>query len=261
MRLLDIDLELVAGIDPFGEEDRRQSPALALADDVAHAVYRQRQLARRRVVRRRDRVEPWLQRLQRLDEGFGMRTHAGEFLQRRHHVERSGIAIGIFALRQRPRLLALRAAGDERNQFEQRSRAPAPAKRRRAAPRAASCPDFRGVGGAEQRDDLIDMAEIVAGEDAERNRRRRNRGRSRTDRNRYARFPFPSPCRSAGGATGTSPAPDCRASARARRYHQAGAAGRLAAVRCRRRPPAPCPAPRRATSASARFPCRRERTD
>ena len=48
-----------------------------------------------------------------------MGTNAGEFLQHRHHVERRGIAIGIFALRQRPRLFAIRPAGDERDQFEQ----------------------------------------------------------------------------------------------------------------------------------------------
>ena len=96
-----------------------------------------------------------------------MRAHAGEFLQGRHHVERLGIAVGIFSLRQRARLLALRAAGDEGEQFEQRIR-----RRRQRhlrcqhlAQRLAS--DFGGVRCAKQGNDLIDMAELVAGEDAE----------------------------------------------------------------------------------------------
>ena len=167
MGLLHIDLHLVAGIDAFGEEGRGEAQALALVDDVAHAIDRQRQFSRRRIVRRRDRIEPRLQRLQRLDKGFGMRAHAGEFLQHRHHVERRRVAIGILALRQRPRLLALRAAGDEGDQFEQRVR-----RRRQRdvvdqdlAQRLAV--DLGGVRGAEQRDDLVDMAEIVAGENAE----------------------------------------------------------------------------------------------
>src|SRR6478736_5988580 len=57
-------------------------------------------------MRRRDRIKSRLQRLERLDKGLGVRTHAGEFLQHRHHVERRRIAVGILALRQRPRLLA-----------------------------------------------------------------------------------------------------------------------------------------------------------
>ena len=167
MGLLHIDLQLIAGIDALGEEGRGEAQALALVDHVAHAIDRQRQFSGRRIVRRRDRIEPRLQRLQRLDKGLGMRAHAGEFLQHRHHVERRRIAVGILALRQRPRLLALRAAGDEGDQFEQRVR-----RRRQRdvvdqdlAQRLAV--HFGGVRGAEQRDDLVDQAEIVAGENAE----------------------------------------------------------------------------------------------
>src|SRR5579862_3533035 len=52
--LLYIDLQLISRLDAFGEEGRGKAEPLALADHVAHAVDRQRQFARRRVVRRRD---------------------------------------------------------------------------------------------------------------------------------------------------------------------------------------------------------------
>ena len=61
-------------------------------------------------------------RLERLDKGPAVRTDAAEFLQHGHHIDGGRVAIGILALRQRPRLFALRAAGDEGNQFEQRIR-------------------------------------------------------------------------------------------------------------------------------------------
>ena len=51
-----------------------------------------------------------------------MRPHADEFLQGREHIEIGGVAIRVFALRQRPRLFAQRATTDERQQFEQRVR-------------------------------------------------------------------------------------------------------------------------------------------
>ena len=92
---------------------------------------------------------------------------SGEFLQRRHHVERRRVAVGILALRQRPRLLALRAAGEIGDQFEQRIRR----GRQRdvvdqhLAQRLAA--HLGGMGGAEHGDDLIDKAEIVAGKNAE----------------------------------------------------------------------------------------------
>ena len=118
-------------------------------------------------MRRRDRIEPRLQRLERLDKGFGVRAHAGEFLQHRHHVECCRVTIGVLALRQRPRLLAGGPAGDEGDQLEQRVR-----RRRQRdiidqglAQRLAV--DLGGVGGAEQRDDLVHQANIVARENAE----------------------------------------------------------------------------------------------
>ena len=40
--LLNIDLNLIAGLDPLGQECRSQSEALALAHQVPHAIHRQR---------------------------------------------------------------------------------------------------------------------------------------------------------------------------------------------------------------------------
>ena len=82
------------------------------------------------------------------------------------YIERCGIAIGVVALRERTRLFALRAAGDEGDQLEQGVR--------RGRERDFVGQDFtkrppahlRRVRGAKQRDDLIDMAELVAGENA-----------------------------------------------------------------------------------------------
>ena len=96
-----------------------------------------------------------------------MRTHLREFLQRRHHVQRRCIAIGILALRQRPRLLALGAAGEIGEQLEQAVRR---GRQRHVldqdlAQRLAA--HGSGMRGAEQRDDLVDEAEIVLGKDAE----------------------------------------------------------------------------------------------
>src|SRR5262249_60106058 len=127
----------------------------------------ERQFAGRRVVRRRDRIEPWLQRLQRLDKGLRMRPYAGEFLQRRHHIERGRIAIRVLAGRQRPRLLALLPTGQEGEQFEQR----VGRRRQRDVLDQALAQrlvlHLRGVGSAEQRDDLVHETEIVLGENAE----------------------------------------------------------------------------------------------
>src|SRR6185436_4580840 len=63
VRLLHVDLELLAFSDALAEEGRGNTDPLALADDVAHRIDRQRQFSRRRIVRGRDRVEPRLERL------------------------------------------------------------------------------------------------------------------------------------------------------------------------------------------------------
>lgn len=95
-----------------------------------------------------------------------MRPRARKLLERRHDIERGGVTIGILALCQRPRLLALRAAGDEGDQLEQRvgRRRQRDVVDQHFAQRLAV--DLGGVGGAEQRDDLIDEADLVACEHA-----------------------------------------------------------------------------------------------
>src|SRR5665213_1187591 len=156
MRLLNVNFYVIAGLDTLGQENRGQSQPPALPNQIAHAIDCQRQLAGRCVVRRRYRIEPWLQRLQRFDKRFRVWPHAGEFLQRRHHVERRGVAIRVFALRQSTRLLALGAAGDKRQQLEQRVR-----RRRQRYVRYQDVAqglavDLGRMRGAQQCDDLID---------------------------------------------------------------------------------------------------------
>lgn len=101
-----------------------------------------------------------------LDKGLGMRTDARK-LQHCHHVERGRIAIGILALRQRARFLAQRASGQVGDQFEQRIRRRG--QRDIVAQNLAQglAPHLRRMRCAEQRDDLVDQADIVAGEYAE----------------------------------------------------------------------------------------------
>ncbi len=184
-----------------------------------------------------------------------MRPHGGEFLQRRHHVERGGIAVGILALRQCARLLALRAAADEGDEFEQGIRR---GRQRHVVGQHLAqrlAPHLGQVRRAEQRDDLVDMAEIVAGENAEGIaddiveaaarkieldvpgflsdpglfRRRRDRKVAATGLSRDR----PGSAVTAGVAASTGPGDAAGAS----------------------------PVPRSASSASARFPCRRGRRD
>ena len=96
-----------------------------------------------------------------------MRTYIGEFLQDRHDVKRCGIAVGILALRQRPCLLALRAAGEIGDQFEQRigRRRQRDVVKQDLAQRPAA--HLSGMGGAQHGDDLVNQPEVVAGENAE----------------------------------------------------------------------------------------------
>src|SRR6185312_13644524 len=51
VRFLHIDLHLLAGIDTLGKEGRGKPEPLAFADDVTHAIDRQRQLSGRCIVR------------------------------------------------------------------------------------------------------------------------------------------------------------------------------------------------------------------
>ena len=88
-------------------------------------------------------------------------------MQRRHHVECRGVAVGVLALRQRARFLTLRPACYEREQFEQGIRC----RRQRniigqyLAQRLAF--HFGGVRCAKHGDNLVHEPEFVAGKNAE----------------------------------------------------------------------------------------------
>ena len=120
VRLLHIDFELCAGLDAARRgTSRRRRGACALADLVAHGIDGERDAAGIDLRRGRDRIEPRLQRIERLDEGFRIGADAGEFLDRGEHVEGGGIAVRVLAGRQRLRLLPPLAAGDVGEKLEQ----------------------------------------------------------------------------------------------------------------------------------------------
>ena len=120
--LLHIDLDLVPGRDPIGEIGRADSEPPALADIVAHRVDRERHALGIGLGRGRDRIEPRLHRVERFDEGFGVRTDAGKFFQRRQHVEGGSIPVRVAAGGKRLGFLPPLAAGQIRNELEQHVR-------------------------------------------------------------------------------------------------------------------------------------------
>ena len=69
--------------------------------------------------RRGDRIEPRLQRIERLDESLRVGPDAGKFLDRGQHVERRGVAVRVLARGKRLGLLPPLAAGDVGEQLEQ----------------------------------------------------------------------------------------------------------------------------------------------
>ena len=87
--------------------------AYAIVDRVAHVVDGQGHPSWRRIVRRRDRVEPWLERIESLDEGFGVGPQVGELLEHAEHVERRHVAVRVLALGQRLGLGTSLAARDQ----------------------------------------------------------------------------------------------------------------------------------------------------
>ncbi len=167
MRLLHIDLHPVAGVHAFGEERRGDAQPLAAVDGVADGVDAERHAVGIDLGRRRDRIEPRLQRIERLDEGFRIGPQAAEFLDRRQHVERRGVAVGIAAVRQRLGLLPALAAGDVGEQLEQLvgRRRERHVVDQHVAQRAAA--DRMVARHAERGDHLIGEPRIVGREQAE----------------------------------------------------------------------------------------------
>ena len=167
MRPLHIDLHGLAGTGPLAQIGRGEPQPLPPADLVAHRVDGQRHPAGQGLDRGGDGIEPWLQRFEGFDEDFRVGPDAGKLLQDRHDVQMGGIAVRVFAGRERPRLGALGAAGQERHELEQlvgRRREREILDQQVAQRLAAHRRDGRG---ADQRDDLVDEPRIVAGEDAE----------------------------------------------------------------------------------------------
>ena len=120
--LLNIGLDPGARCDAVGKIGRGDAASRALADLVAYGVDGERHLVGRRLRRRRDRIKPRLQRIERFDEGFGIGPDTGKFLQRREHIERGGVAVRIAAGAERLGLLPPLAAGDVGNELEQHIR-------------------------------------------------------------------------------------------------------------------------------------------
>jgi hypothetical protein len=101
LRLLHIDPDLVAGRNAACEKCRSNTKTRALVHLIANGIDCERDTARIAFERRRNRIDARLQSIERLDEGFRVRPDAGKFLQRRQHVERAGIAVGILPVGQR----------------------------------------------------------------------------------------------------------------------------------------------------------------
>ncbi len=81
MRLLHIDPHARSRLDAIGEIGRADAMPVAIRDAIAHGIDGERDAARIGLGRRRDRIKPRLQRVERLDEGFGVRPDAGEIFR------------------------------------------------------------------------------------------------------------------------------------------------------------------------------------
>src|SRR5262249_43492889 len=103
LRLLYINLDFIAGSDTAAEEGRADAEPHALFNVVAHRIDGERDAARRAVMRRRDRINPRLQRIERLNKRLGIGPDTGKLLQRREDVERCRVAVRIAAFREQLR--------------------------------------------------------------------------------------------------------------------------------------------------------------
>src|SRR5262249_40644699 len=122
LRLLYINLDLVARAYTLGEEGGGDAEARAAVDRIAHRVDAQRNAGAIDAGRAGDGIEPRLQRVERLDHGFRIRANAGEFLDGGEHVEHGGVPLGVLAGGKRLRLLPPLAAGDAGEQLKQHIR-------------------------------------------------------------------------------------------------------------------------------------------
>src|SRR4029077_16706071 len=117
--LLHVDLERTSRWQAFSEMSRSDTQALAVTDVISHRSASERETPGVGLWRRRNRVEARLQRVQCLDERLGVWPDGRKFLDRREHIEHGGIAVRIFAGRQRPRLFSPVATGNVGKQLKQ----------------------------------------------------------------------------------------------------------------------------------------------
>src|ERR1700738_889227 len=103
--LLNVDLDPFAWADALAQKRGGHPKPRAAVDAIAHRIDAERDALG--IDRRRggNGVKARRKRLERLDESFGIGTHAGEFLHGGEHVEALGVTIGGLARRERPGLL------------------------------------------------------------------------------------------------------------------------------------------------------------
>ena len=167
VRLLHIGLHDFAGRDALAKEGRGDAEPVARADAIAHRVDGQRHAARGGFRRRRNRVEPRRQRIERLEHGLGIGPHAFKLAQRRQHVECRGVAVRVLAVGERARLGASFAAehvGEQLEEIVGRGAERNVGDHRVAQGLAA---DVAARIGAERSDHVIGQRRMVLRKDAE----------------------------------------------------------------------------------------------
>ena len=195
VRLLHIDLELVALVDALAEEGRGDAEPLALADDVAHGIDRQRQLSGRRTwaTTRSSRAAAAAAPAPRRrlpDAAACPKTSAAppsrRALRHRRRDPRPAPAPVAFS-RCAPPVMK----DEQLEQLIGRRRQEKRSSTQRLAQRLVG--DLGVWAAPEQRDDLVDEAEVVAREHAKAVAHVVSRACCRRDRTRRDRSPSPSP--------------------------------------------------------------------
>ncbi len=158
-------------VEAIGEERRAHAESGSLIDLVAHRIDGQRNAARIAAWRAGNRVNPRLQRIERLNERLRVGPDAGKLAQRREHIETCGIAVRIIAGCKPFRLFAAHAAGHVGDELEQHvggrrqryavdqlfaQRAPANRKIRRRGERRQHLGDQLRIVGRENADGIAD---------------------------------------------------------------------------------------------------------
>ena len=196
VRLLDVDLDARAGLQPIGEEGRGDAQPPAAGNVVAHRIDGQMQLARRRQRRGGDGVEARLQRLQAFHERLRDRDApartspappARRAWRRRRPGPRPWPAPWPSAAARRP---------PDSSSARTACRARGPARSPRSAHRGWACRRPGNRGGTRRAASTASAsAGSFLGIEAEAVARRVARARCRRCRTRRGACPSPSPCR------------------------------------------------------------------